>query len=197
MESIIKNKKIEIFIENLRKLTPLSDVAVELFLSKTEYEFRRKGEILIRAERYEHYSYFILEGYARGFFFQDHKDITFWFAHSGMTLLSMNSYYNRTAGYENIELLIDCCLLKISNSDLLNLYHTNVELANLGRRLSDTFILYLEKSMMERNFMSASERYNALIDRNPEILQVAPLKHIASYLGISQVSLSRIRAGIQ
>ena len=197
MESTIEIIKIDQFIKSLRALTPLSDEAIHLFLSKAEYEIRKKGEILLRAERYEHYSYFIIDGYARGFFYKDHKDITFWFAHSGMTLLSMNSYHNQTAGYENIELLMDCKLLKISNTDLLDLYASNVELANLGRKLSDTFILYLEKLMMERNFMSASERYNSLIDRNPEILQVAPLKHIASYLGISQVSLSRIRAGIQ
>jgi len=50
---------------------------------------------------------------------------------------------------------------------------------------------------MERCFISASERYHLLIEQEPEILQKVPLRHIASYLGISQVSLSRIRAGIQ
>ena len=102
-----------------------------------------------------------------------------------------------TAGYENVELLEECDLLKISNETLNRLFDSNIELANWGRRMSDGIILKFEKLFMERYFMSASERYHLLIEREPEILKKVPLRHIASFLGISQVSLSRIRAGIQ
>ena len=109
----------------------------------------------------------------------------------------MNGFMFGSAGYENIELLEECDLLKISNDALNRLFDRNIELANWGRRMSDQIILELEKLIMERCFISASERYHLLIEQEPEILQKVPLRHIASYLGISQVSLSRIRAGIQ
>ena len=114
-----------------------------------------------------------------------------------MSLLSMNGYMFSTAGYENVELLEECDLLKISNETLNCLFDSNIELANWGRRMSDGIILKFEKLFMERYFMSASERYHLLVEREPEILKKVPLRHIASFLGISQVSLSRIRAGIQ
>lgn len=184
-------------LQSFRRLTPVSPETWNLFLSKTEEVSYPKGHLLFKAGQKAPYSYFIIRGYARGFFYENGKDITFWFASQGMTLLSMNSYHSGAAGYENIELLEDSHLLRISNKDLIALYETNIELSNLGRRLSDVFILYLEKTLMEKNFMSASERYEALIKRDPEVLLKSPLKHIASFLGISQVSLSRIRAGKQ
>ena len=185
------------FIEKIRKVYPLSDEALSLFIAETERVSFPKGHLLIRSDVKEKYSYFIIKGYARGFFYKEDRDVTIWFASSGMSLLSMNGYMFGSAGYENIELLESCDLLKISNDALNRLFDRNIELANWGRRMSDQIILELEKLIMERCFISASERYHLLIEQEPEILQKVPLRHIASYLGISQVSLSRIRAGVQ
>ena len=185
------------FIEKIRKVYPLSDEALSLFIAETERVSFPKGHLLIRSDVKEKYSYFIIKGYARGIFYKEDRDVTIWFASSGMSLLSMNGYMFGSAGYENIELLESCDLLKISNDALNRLFDCNIELANWGRRMSDQIILELEKLIMERCFISASERYHLLIEQEPEILQKVPLRHIASYLGISQVSLSRIRAGVQ
>ena len=122
---------------------------------------------------------------------------TIWFATAGMSLLSMNAYLFRSSGYENVELLEECDLLKISNETLDGLFEKEVELANWGRRMSDRIILRMERLFVERYFLTAAERYRLLVEREPEILQKAPLRDIASYLGISQVSLSRIRSGVQ
>lgn len=185
------------FIQAMREVYPLSDKAVSLFLEQTETVIFPKGDVLIRAGVVEHYSYFIVNGFARGFFYKEGRDITIWFASVGMSLLSMNAYMFMSVGYENIELMEECKLLKISNRELNRLFEENIELANWGRRMSDHIILKLERWFMERSFISAAERYNLLIQREPEIIQKVPLRHIASYLGISQVSLSRIRAGMQ
>ena len=172
------------FIEKIRKVYPLSDEALSLFIAETERVSFPKGHLLIRSDVKEKYSYFIIKGYARGFFYKEDRDVTIWFASSGMSLLSMNGYMFGSAGYENIELLEECDLLKISNDALNRLFDRNIELANWGRRMSDQIILELEKLIMERCFISASERYHLLIEQEPEILQKVPLRHIASYLGI-------------
>ena len=170
----------EVFIKKIREAYPLSDETVRLLLGHTERVVLPKGELLMREGTVAKYTYF-----------------TIWFASEGMSLLSMNGYMFSTAGYENVELLEECDLLKISNETLNCLFDSNIELANWGRRMSDGIILKFEKLFMERYFMSASERYHLLVEREPEILKKVPLRHIASFLGISQVSLSRIRAGIQ
>lgn len=190
-------KSMEEFIARIRGVYPLSDGAVEVLLGNTEKIVLPKGLRLVEAGKVERYTYFVVRGLARGFFYQDDKDITIWFASPGMSLLSMNAYMYGRAGYENIELLEDCELLRIGNNELNILFEHHIELANWGRRMSDMVILKLEKTSMERNFTPAAQRYRSLVANEPGLLQKVPLRHIASYLGISQVSLSRIRAGIQ
>lgn len=188
----------EEFIRTIRDVYPLSDKAVKILIENTEKVILPKGFLLIEAGKVERYTYFIIQGLARGFFYQHDKDITIWFASSGMALLSMNAYvYGGGVGYENIELLEECTLLRIENKCLDALFEENIELTNLGRKMSDIVILKLEKIFMERNFVPAAQRYHTLVANEPEILKKVPLRHIASYLGISQVSLSRIRAGVQ
>lgn len=185
------------FIKKICDVYPLSEQTTELFLNHMETVILPKGHLLMKDGKVEYYTYFVVKGFARGFFYKGEKDITLWFASSGMTLLSMNAYLYEAAGYENIELLEECELLKISNEQLNRLFEENIEMANWGRRMSDVVILGLEKAFMERNFMPASQRYHLLVEHNPGILLKTPLRHLASYLGISQVSLSRIRAGMQ
>lgn len=187
----------EAFIKKIREAYPLSDEAVSLLIGNTERVVLPKSEVLIKEGVVARYTYFIVKGFARGFFHKEGKDITIWFASEGMSLLSMNGYMYSSAGYENVELLEECDLLKISNRVLNQLFEENTELANWGRRMSDIAVMRLEKLFMERYFMSAAARYHLLVEREPEILQKVPLRHIASFLGISQVSLSRIRAGVQ
>ena len=190
-------RDMEEFIKKMREAYPVSDGALQLFLRHTERVTLPKGHLLIRDGVVEKYSYFIVRGFARGFLYRDGKDATIWFATAGMSLLSMNAYLFRSSGYENVELLEECDLLKISNETLDGLFEKEVELANWSRRMSDRIILRMERLFVERYFLTAAERYRLLVEREPEILQKAPLRDIASYLGISQVSLSRIRAGVQ
>ena len=105
----------EVFIRKIREAYPLSDETVRLLLGHTERVVLPKGELLMREGTVAKYTYFVIKGFARGFFHKEDKDITIWFASEGMSLLSMNGYMFSTAGYENVELLEECDLLKISN----------------------------------------------------------------------------------
>ena len=192
-----KSLSMETFIQKIREAYPLSDEAIQLLIDHTERVVLPRRTMIMREGTVAKYTYLVISGFARGFIFREGRDITIWFASEGMSLVSMNGYMFATAGYENVELMEDCDLLKISNETLNRLFDTNTELANWGRRMSDGVILKLERLFMERYYRSANERYNLLLEREPEIFKKVPLKHIASFLGISQVSLSRIRAGVQ
>lgn len=74
-----------------------------------------------------------------------------------------------------------------------NLFRKNIEIANWGRSFLGKEIMKVENRLIEYQFANASERYEALMKNKPKLLQRVPLGIIASYLGITQVSLSRIR----
>lgn len=154
-----------------------------------------KGTILIRADKIEPYFYILKSGIARAYSDGENQQITFWFGESGSVLFSFNSYINDKPGYENIELLEDCVLVRIRLIDLFNLYHVNIELANWGRKMAERELIATERRLIDRSFKGAAERYQEFTDQSPALLKRVALKHIASYLGVTQVTLSRIRAG--
>ena len=153
--------------------------------------------MLIKEGRIERSVYIIEKGIARAFSRKEDKEITFWFGSESNILLSYNSFFLREPGYENIELLENSILYKVSDSVLLNLYQTDLEMANWGRKLAESELINLEESFINRQFKTAKECYEDFIKSSPDILQRVQLGHIASFLGISQVTLSRIRAEIK
>lgn len=153
-----------------------------------------KGSVLISSAKTEEYVYFIKKGIVRAFVPTDENDITFWFGTEGEAVLSMKSYVANQKGYETIELLEDCELYKIKYADLLTLYQNDLSMANWGRVFAEKELLKTEERLISRQFKTASERYQELIAHNPDLIKRVQLGFIASYLGITQVSLSRIRA---
>ena len=156
-----------------------------------------KGHVLIKAGRIERSVYILEKGIARAYCHKDDKEVNFWLGAESSMLLSYNSFFLNRPGYENIELLEDSVLYKIAHTTLQNLYLTDIELANWGRRLAESELIKAEACFIARQFKTAKECYEDFIQTSPDILQRVQLGHIASYLGISQVTLSRIRAEIR
>ena len=153
-----------------------------------------KGHILLRADKVETNLYFIKKGIARAYAHSADNEITFWFGKEGDAILSMKSYVEQQKGYENIELLEDCELYELKTHSLQALFTEDIHIANWGRKLAEQELVKTEERLISRQVRTATERYRELLRNNPDLLQRVPLGHIASYLGITQVSLSRIRA---
>lgn len=165
-----------------------------LFLSGFERIEVRKGTIVISAEKIERFVYFIEKGLARAYRETDKGQRTIWFGEAGGVILSFLSFFKNQPGYESIEILEDSVLYRMSSSHLQELYHLHLPIANWGRKFAELELLLTEQRFMDLQFRTATERYEDLIKHSPTILQRVQLGHIASYLGITQVSLSRIRA---
>lgn len=176
---------------------PISPESKQLLHSKFQEKQFPKKHILLEANKVEQNLYFIKKGIVRAFFDSPEMDISFWFGVEGDPILSMQSYISNKKSYESIELIEDSILFEIKISDLQHLYSTNIEIANWGRKLAERELIKTEKLFLSRQFKSATDRYAELLRENPEIIQRVPLKIIASYLGITQVSLSRIRSEIK
>lgn len=155
-----------------------------------------KGHLLMRADRLEKHLYLIKKGIVRAYADSEKGEITFWFGEEGEAVLSMASYVMDMPSYENIELIEDCALYQITRADLQELYQSDIHLANWGRKLAEYELIKAERRAISRELLSATQRYHSLLSEHPSLVQRIPLKYIASYLGVTQVSLSRIRKGI-
>lgn len=156
-----------------------------------------KGHILLKADKVEDDIFFVQKGIVRAYVLKDGQEVTFWFGLEGQAVLSMRSYVEDKPGYENIVLLEDSSFYKLSREKLEALFKGNPDIANWGRRLAEQELLRTEERLINREFKTARERYRDLLDNHPELIQRVKLGHIASYLGITQVSLSRIRAEVR
>jgi len=156
-----------------------------------------KGTRLFTDDRVGEEVYFVQRGLARAYVQQDAREVTFWFGEEGTVLFSIQGYLAQQVSYETIELLEDSQLVRLPIRTLHSLYATDVHLANWGRVLVEREWLRTEQQLIARQFRSAAERYADLLRQRPRLLQRVSLGHIASYLGITQVTLSRVRANLK
>lgn len=141
--------------------------------------------------------YFINKGIARIYYYQNGVDITESFAFESHIIARVESLFTGKPSRKAIQVLEDSEIIAINTSQLFELYDTYPEIERLFRKIFEAGYVDTVNRIEGIQFHTAEERYTALIKEQPTLLQKAPLKHIASYLGITQVSLSRIRAHIK
>lgn len=178
----------------LNTIFPLPQASANMLVQNISEVQLPKGTIILHAGKIENSLYFIKKGIVRAYSDTENNQITFWFGKEGDTIISMRSYVAGQISYENIELLEDCELYKIDSSAINALYNTDIDIANWGRKFAEYELLKTEERLISKQFKTASERYKELTTNYPHLLQRVQLGHIASYLGITQASLSRIRA---
>jgi CRP-like cAMP-binding protein len=153
-----------------------------------------RGSYLLQAGKIERNVFLIAKGIVRAFLPVDGKEITFWIGAEGAAVVSLNSYVNGKCGYETVECLEDTDLYRLKRDELDEMFREDINIANWGRRFAEMEFLKAEEKFTPLLFTTATERYEAFIKNHPDILQRISLEHLASYLGITPVSLSRIRA---
>lgn len=137
--------------------------------------------------------YFIKKGVARIYYFKDGIDITERFFFENSIIARVESLFTGKPSRKAIQILEDAEIIAINSTQLFKLYDTYPEIERLFRKIFETAYVETVKRIEGIQFHSAEERYNALLSEAPNVLMRVPLKYVASYLGITQVSLSRIR----
>lgn len=179
--------------ELIQRIHPIPPEAMSKLLDIATVVSFPKYHLLFRADKIDHHLYFIRKGIVRAFTEKDEMSITFYFGMEGDPVLSMKSYVSREKSYEDIELLEDSEFYQFDGAALEGLYNEDLHIANWGRKLAEIELVRTEERLIARQFRTAAERYAELMQETPELLRRVSLGHIASYLGITQVSLSRIR----
>ena len=152
-----------------------------------------KGRYLLRAgERCSDIT-FVEQGLVRGFWIDGDKEITTWMAIDGQFASSFLSFVTRTPSTESIVAVEPAVVVQIAYDDVQQLYLRFPETERMGRLITENYYIRLDTRFQGIQFKTARERYQQLLDTNPELVQRAPLGYIASWLGITQETLSRIR----
>lgn len=153
-----------------------------------------RNEYLLKEGAVCNESHFIEEGMMRSYIYDlDGNEVTTAFYSKNMFASDLLSYFKRTPSKEYIQALSDCETWYITYEDMQESFHTIPEFREFGRLNIINHYGTLKQRMLSMLQETAEQRYANLINSNPEILQNAPLKYIASYLGITDTSLSRIR----
>lgn len=183
--------------EILTRIYPLPPVSIDKIAEMAHRVRMKKGTLLVEADKVCRNVFFVAQGIVRAFCYAKGRDITFWIGEEGTVALSMQSYINGKPGYESVVTIEDSLLYKISIDNLHELYSHDIHIANWGRVFAEKELLRAEKALIPQLFTTGSERYEQLLREQPHLLNRIPLENLASYLGVTPVSLSRIRSNKQ
>lgn len=187
---------IEPLIHYIKALHPLGDAALNAVKENFKEIVVAKNEYLVTEGKLCRHMYFLQQGALRGYYTLEEKEITHWFAFENDFVTSFHSFITGQPAVENIQLLEGSILWSISKERLDALLDCFPEIERLVRIIYEKYYIRLEERFVNSQFKPAAERYQDLLKHSPHIIERASLGHIASYLGISQETLSRIRGRI-
>lgn len=154
----------------------------------------QKNDFLLEVGKTANAYYLVDKGLLR-FYVNDFNgnEITTQFICENEIANAVSSLFQRIPSSQNIQAVTDAVVWKIEFSDFQHLYHSMEAVREWGREWMSAQLFQLEQRCTEMIIKSASSRYLDLMEHRRQIIQQAPLKQIASYLGIADTSLSRIR----
>ncbi|MEO0731575.1 MAG: Crp/Fnr family transcriptional regulator [Bacteroidota bacterium] len=170
----------------------------ELALVLEQYQRRTFGkhDYLIEVGLQAPYYYWLEEGYARSYAIdQAGNDVTTRFFGPGDIVIDWHSYFRKSPCREDIQAITTCVAWKISFVNFMKLFHLEA-FREVGRTALVDSYFELKGHTVSVIVDSARDRYLNLLQDKPDIAQNVPLKQIATYLGVTDTSLSRIRKQI-
>ncbi|MDP1813655.1 MAG: Crp/Fnr family transcriptional regulator [Leadbetterella sp.] len=182
--------KINDYIKNLDNdtLNTLQSISSE--------KIYKKGDLLLRQNEVCTKSYLVISGIARKYYLYDGKEVTTELFFENDLAVSFDSYALQQRSREFIEALTNVTVSVTPYHAFQEAKMKFPKLITLDLMLAEYYAMWVEERLFQFHTSSATQRYKDILDRSPHIIQTIPLTIIASYLGISLETLSRIRAKI-
>jgi CRP-like cAMP-binding protein/ubiquinone/menaquinone biosynthesis C-methylase UbiE len=180
--------------ERLQKTGLVSASLVAEIVERFQHKLIARNELQLQVGKMADEYLYLEKGYMRSFAYSTEGDeVTTNFYLPGQMVFEVSSFFNRTRSKEGIQALTDCEGWFLSYEALNDLFHRFPEFREFGRSMLVKGFADLKIRMLSMITETAEGRYEQLLQEQPEIFQHASLKNIASYLGITDTSLSRIR----
>lgn len=186
------NAIFKILIEHFSLHQQLSELTKEEICQHLSVLYYNKKQILIKESQHHDYAYFVVKGAVRSYYLKDGVEVNTWFALENDMVGSLRNF-NDNPSRETMELVEDSTLISMNIKQIKTLMHTNIQIAIFVNAIIEEYALFLEDRIYYSQMLSSMDRYIRLLDHEPEIFKRIPLTYIASYLGISRETLSRLR----
>lgn len=178
----------------IQQISPLEGQALDDFMQAWKYWNCTKDHFLLREHTVSDYIYFIEKGAARIFYHKKEKEVTEWIALDGQFFLSITSFFQRSPSHLVIQALEPSLVYGIHHNDLMALADKHHAVEKMLRKMVTLSLILSQQRMDSIQFETAHERYERLLQNTPNIIQRVPLSYIASFLGVTLETLSRIRS---
>jgi len=153
----------------------------------------KKGDLVTKEGKISKSLYFVASGAARTYLYLNGKDVTHWISLENSLITSWHSYILEKPSTEYVELIEDSRLVELSKQDWEKLYQKHPILERFSRLILEEEMAVIDEFYKGYYFLTAKQKYELLISKAPQIVKRVNLGHIASMLGITQETLSRIR----
>ena len=195
----VTNAKLDEYKNNLRSLfltlapkTNLSELN-ELIDEFSLETYPKRHMVLANGDTVDSI-YFICTGMVRIYYTKEGKEITNWFIKENMMFAGSYALITETVNLYNYETIEDTIVLKTKYNTLLRYYDQYHSIEHLGRKMIERYYVSTIKRSYDIMFLSAEERFNFFKREHQDLLNRIPLRYIASYIGVTQETLSRLRA---
>lgn len=180
-------------IDYLKSLYPINDEIEFVFTTISETKQYDKGAIVFSPGSYLKHVYFVESGFTRIYYNKGKKDVTHYFFGPDTFGTGIESLYYDKPSVFGFQALSDTRITRVPFSAIQELAATDITMNHIIQRILLDSLINFSKRFYNMQFETASERYQSLIAENPALFQKATLGHIASFLGVSQQTLSVIR----
>jgi len=174
----------------------MNDKTFNLALDYFVIKHIKKGDYILREGKISDHITYIQEGLFRTYYLKDGVEINTCFCMENSITLSINSFVNQSVSKEYIQAIEDATIVSLSHENLMKLYKLDPDWQLLGRVLTEKECTRLSERINTLSFETAKEKYLHLIETQPKIIQRVSIQHIASYIGVTRETLSRIRSQI-
>ncbi len=183
-------------IATLNYFHPLSAGGEQYLKKHVQPVSFKKGKLLLKAGEICEHVYFIKKGAVRGFIKEGQKDITTWITAENEMVTSISSLDSREPNDENMQAIEDCEMLALTFDDIQKLYDNYPEFNIVVRKLLQQYYRDAEARAFIARLTNAESKYRHFIKNHRHLANRIPLKYIASFLGITLETLSRVRKKI-
>jgi CRP-like cAMP-binding protein len=189
----MKNGRDEL-IQFILRTIPMKDGMANQIAQNFRLKEFVKGDFFVNEGKINNEYLFLENGYMRAFLLDtEGNEVTVNFYSPKSVVFEVSSFFQRVIAQENIQSLTDAKGWVITFEELDNLFHSIPEFREFGRAILVKGFVSLKIRTLSMINKTAEQRYASLLTSNPDLFQNAPLKFIASYLGLTDTSLSRIR----
>lgn len=189
-----KQADISPLLQFLNAIHPLTNDVESYIHEHCRFMKVRRGEYLLKSGEICDKYYFVMKGMLRAFIRFGNKEITTWMNTENQMVTSIRSMSSQQPALENIQVVEDSELVVIPYTSLDYLYAHSVEINFIGRVILQAYYADAEERAFISRIPNAEMRYRHFIQSRPDLVNRAPLKYIASYLGMTEETLSRLRS---